>query len=680
MLAFWSLFVHNKGPFPLWALSLRWAAESAARLQHPTARASVAMPASAATMEDFEVGWERFRSDIRGALEIVDAKKEKPILQFHIPIRPRLPRYRPGSAPAPPRIDLRPVHDSNAFIVDKVVLPRGPFHPSNNIRQRRCYYIVGWPDLPAARPVVDASKILDYVSPRTLEDWEYQDALRREEEREKAREAKEREAAQGQELAPPIAGGLLPGAKRRPGRPPRAMMIVAEPTPEPELNSEQEEIIQKRMRGPSLSTPQKSRPAQLVAEEQDMLEELEGVSENAGFEIHRQLELPSDGGGVSEGDVNMGVEEDMDSLRLSSAVPGTSSGECSRASSARPALANPPSSLAKTAAGVAVHRAAAPVLPPLIRRARDRNSSSPSRSSKVPTRPKISTTPIPLPSHYSQAMKQRIPKSHATIPSTDTQLRGGSTSAQPDQVHSRRSSSANPPPYHTNGFTPIGGTFPRPPKRPAEDSPTSADAPAQTKSKKSKKKQAEPAPMNTEVLAEAVGSPNIALDLVQGDQDYVVKRLEGDYILDGVHWFKVRWEGDWPDDQNPTWEPRENIAERLVKQYLKRKGKHGSSRPDRPKSKRQGKTKQTNLLAEWAKGYTSVADAFEGQEEMNATSHPMPEQGNALGRDADADDGPDELLVIDEENEMAATERRKAIEAQIVAQFASMARAAPQHF
>ncbi|KAK7719075.1 hypothetical protein SLS63_010225 [Diaporthe eres] len=475
-------------------------------------------------MEDLEAGWERFRSDIRGSLEVVDTKQEKPILQFHIPIRPRLPKYRPGSGPAPPRISLRPVHDSDAFIVDKVVLPRGPFHPSDHIRQRRCYYIVGWPDLPAARPVVDASKILEYVSPRTLEDWEYQDALRREEERDKSREAKEREVAEGKEGATPVDGGPLPGARRRPGRPPRAMMMVAEPTPEPELNSEQEEIIHKRMRGPSLSTPQKSRASQLVAEV-EMLEELEGS----------------------------------------------------------------------------------------------------------------------------------------------------------DQVHSRRSSSLNPPPSHTNGFTPIGGTFSRPPKRPAEDSPVSADASAKTKSKKSKNKQAKLAAADAGVPAETAGSPDPILDLVQGEQEYVVKRLEADSVLDGVHYFQVRWEGNWRDDENPTWEPRENIPEKLVKEYLKRNAKRGPNRPDRPKSKNPAKAKQTNLLADWAKGCSSVADAFGGEAELNAASDAMLGQGNALGRDTDADDGPDELLVIDE-NETAATERRKAVEAQIVAQFASMARAAPQRF
>lgn len=631
------------------------------------------MSASAAAMEGLEAGWERFRSDIRGLREIANISQQKPLLQFHIPIRARQPKYRSGSGPAPPRINLRPVHDSSAFIVDKVVLPRGPFHPHDNFRQRRCYYIIGWPDLPAARPVVDASKILDYVSPRTLEDWEYEDALRREEDREKEKErqkeAEERAAVKGKAVATAVDGGL-PGARRRPGRPRRAMMAVREPTPEPELNSEQEEMIHKRMRGPSLSTPQKSRLAQLVAEEK-ALEELEGSDENAQSAIHRQVGLSSEGEG--DGDVN------MVSLRLSSAVPAKSSGASSRASSARPVPANPPSSLAKAAAGVTARRTAAPAL---RRRADERDSSSPSRFSQAPARPQISTTPIPLPLHYSEAMKKHMPKSHApsAVPTTNSPRYGGSNSIQADHLSSQSSFPADPPPSHTNGFTPIGGTVPRPPKRSAEDSPASADTPAKTKSKKSKKKRAELTAVEVEVLAEPTGSPDPALDLVQGEQDYVVKRLEGDYVLDGVHWFKVRWEGDWPADENPTWEPRENIAEKLVKQYLKRKAKRGTNQLARTSSKTKAKTKQQTSLADWAKKYGSVAEAFEGQAELNASDSTILLQGDGRHEALEDHDGPDELLVIDEEDETAAAERRKAMEAQIMAEFANMARAPPQHF
>lgn len=615
-------------------------------------------------MEDSETGWERFRADIRGSVEVVDTKQQKPKLQFHIPIRPRLPKYRPGSGPSPPRITLRPVHDSDAFIVDKVVLPRGHFNPHSESRQRRCYYIIGWPDLPAARPVVDASKILDYVSPRTLEDWEYQDALRREKEREKEEEAAKLAAAKGKAVATLADGGLLPGAKRRPGRPPKSMMMVVAPPPEPELNSEQEEMIHKRMRGPSLSTPQKSRLAQLVAEE-EMLEDLEGIEESSDSAIHRQLEIHDESEAISDSNANTRGLKDAGQ---SSVVAGRSSGESSRASSARPAPLNPPNSLARTVAGVAEHHHAP--APAATRRAGDHVSRSPTQ---VRTRPQISTTPIPLPLHYSQAMKQRISKPHATsgVASIDPQLEGRPVSTQSDQVHNQPSSAVISPTTHTNGFTPIGGTFPRPPKRPAEDSSAYADTPAKTNPKKSRKKQTELTTANVELPAETAGSPNPALDLVQGEQDYVVKRLEGDYYLDGVHWFKVRWEGEWPADQNPTWEPRENIAENLVKQYLKRKSKRGANA-------KKAKTKQQTSLADWAKGYSSVTEAFEGQAELNPPSDMMLPSGH--GRDGDFDDDDqDELLVIDE-NETAAAERRKAMEAQFVAQFASMARAAPQRF
>lgn len=607
-------------------------------------------------MADSEAGWERFRADIRESRVIVDVKQEKPKLQFHIPIRPNAPKYRLGSGPPPPRPNLRLVHDSNAFIVDKVVLPRGPFHPNSNTRQRRCYYIIGWPDLPAARPVVDASKILDYVSPRTLEDWEYQDALRREEEREKAKEseeAEERALAIGKAVATPVGVATQPGAKRRPGRPPKARMMVAEPPPEPELNSEQEEMIHKRMRGPSLSTPQKSRLQQLMAEEK-MLEALEGANDNAEPAVKRPLGLLGDSEGTSDGDVNKRVAEDLDKLRLSSAVPG--SGESSRASSARPAPANPARVIATAAAGAA-----------------------------LPKHP-ISTTPIPLPSAFSR-MKNWIPKARATSGASTTvsrpqvaDIQGSAPIArQSDPIHGRHLSSANSP-SRTNGFTPIGGTFPRPPKRPADESPPWADVPAKTKPRKSKKKQPDLPLADAEVPAEAAGSPNTALDLVQGEQDYVVKRLEGDHVLDGVHWFLVRWEGDWPDDENPTWEPRGNIAEKLVKQYLKKKARLEADRLAKASAKKKPKMKQTNLLADQAKACSSVMEAFEGQANVDGTSDMNFDQADAQDGDAYADNGPDELLIIDKDKELAAIERRKAMQAEFAAQLASMARATPRHF
>lgn len=660
---------------------------------------SLDQPSTVAAMADSEAGWEQFRSDLR--VSRMTIYQEMPRFQFQIPIRSQAPKYTRGSGPPPPRISLRPIHDSNAFIIDKVVLPHGPFLSDDNTRQRRCYYIIGWPDLPAARPVVDASKILDYVSPRTLEEWEYQDALHRGEEREKEREDQERAEAKGKAVVTRAPGaGVRPGARRKPGRPRKAMM-VAQTSPEPGLNSEQEEMLQRRMSGPSLSTPQKSRLAQLVAEE-EILKDLEEADEDTQSAIHRQPGSDSLDERVLDGDVNTGVLEDLDLLRLSSAVLGRSGGESSRASSPRPAPINPPSSLARTADDMATREASLSTFHRPV--AKDRNnqssSASPSRSSQVPVRRLISTTPVPLPS-YLKAMKQRpsMPNSLAktVVSSTDPSLPVGygqalasastPTTSQPCQTKGRGSShSVNHSPSHENGFTPIGGTFPRPPKRSAEESPASADVSARVKFKKDKKKKhvglthAQPEPsVEMEVSGDA------PLDLVQGEQDYVVKRLEGDYVLDGVHWFKVRWEGEWPEGQNPTWEPQENIAGKLVKEYLKRKATREANQLARPtpsknSNTKQSKSKRTSSLADWAKGYSSVAEAFEGHAELNATNDAMLDMGHGGEGVLDADNSHDELLVVDTESEMAAGERKRTMDAQIAAQFASMARGAPRHF
>ncbi|KAK8049600.1 hypothetical protein PG994_011330 [Apiospora phragmitis] len=117
-----------------------------------------------------------------------------------------------------------------------------------------------------------------------------------------------------------------------------------------------------------------------------------------------------------------------------------------------------------------------------------------------------------------------------------------------------------------------------------------------------------------------------------------VKRLEGHRIseVDGqlVRFFKVRWEGDWPPSENPTWEPQENLHPGLVKQYLKKKAKAEGAEmdfvsplpiPPRPPRK-----------------YSSVAEAFEGEVE---------ESQHQLAADAVESDHDERLLV--EEDDLA---------------------------
>ncbi|KAM3512541.1 hypothetical protein MY11210_003804 [Beauveria gryllotalpidicola] len=75
------------------------------------------------------------------------------------------------------------------------------------------------------------------------------------------------------------------------------------------------------------------------------------------------------------------------------------------------------------------------------------------------------------------------------------------------------------------------------------------------------------------------------------ETDWAVDRIEDMelYDVEGrglVRYFKVRWEGDWPPDQNPTWEPEENLPDDLVRDFCRtfnssKKGSSGQPRPAR---------------------------------------------------------------------------------------------------
>ncbi|KAK7730576.1 hypothetical protein SLS53_008966 [Cytospora paraplurivora] len=627
-------------------------------------------------------------------------KRELPPMQFEIPIISQPPKYNPGSGPPPAHVNLRLEHDTDAFIIDRIVLPLEPFTQRNDPRQRRVYYIIGWPDLRAARPVIDATKVLEYVSPRTLEDWEYQDALRREE----AKEAEERATQDGKSVVVPAAGPTF-GVKRKPGRPPRARMMDA-PPPEPILDSDQEEELQRRKSGPSLSTPRKSRLAQLVAEE-EILEHLDVVDKEdplSAVQRETEAEVLSGDDMDIDADVNLGESGSIGVLRSISAessgkLPLTSRPHLGSTSAREP---DPASSISRPAAGAAATTRSSP-LPAFFRQHTTSSTSlPPSHPQDLNVRP-TSHTPIPLPPYISQLEKQKSsttkpepgvePQLKRVVPSMGTgtpKSHEQSAYSSPRKIQfmgRRSSSSSHPSPSRRNGFTPIGGTFPRPPKRPADDALPFADTPASTQSKergKNKKKQAK-------LSQSAIGSrddgnvPDAsqpAVDLVQGEQDYVVKRLEGDYVLNGVHWFKVRWEGDWPPHQNPTWEPKENITPKLVKEYLKRKAKREAEKSSKetpkahPKGTGKSKDRRQSSLAEWARGVNSVSEAFEGKAELDA----IPGNGEAGENDSEVGEGDDEPFIVDsdqvEDRERAAREMKKRLDAQ----FAALARREARQF
>lgn len=491
-----------------------------------------------------EANWDFHRSDLKASRMII--QRQRPVINFEIPILPQAPSYDPTSAPVSAPIDLQLDNDAHidenqrAFIVDKVILPLEPFTDINDPRQRRAYYIIGWPDLPSARPVVDCANASKYVSPHAIEEWEYQSFLRREEEKEAA-ETEAAIAAVAAAIAAEkwkgIAGDdprILPNGKREPGRKPKNARLLDARAPTPQLDSEQEEILAKRKKGPSLSTPQNSRIAQLDAElERDLLEAVDDSVDDAG-DMDELLQQQMGREARSEVADSMDEDDyDIDPLGPNTAVSGSPS--LSRASNAGPTMlrdepqnfgsflvsSRPPASknvrqdLLGSASGSKSTKPLA--LPPSQRQHQPDILQRPSMpvpmSGVVQSTVRLSTTPIPVPQRPSWPSKSKVSSSPAqtVLPSIEkgtpghgrnqaTKHANSATNSQPQMP--QKSSSLRPSSSNgtsgftpTNNFTPVGGYVPRHPKRSAEgreSTPSSARGSSERKRKAPKLSQPPP--------------------------------------------------------------------------------------------------------------------------------------------------------------------------------------------
>lgn len=195
-------------------------------------------------------------------------RRRRDSFEIQIPLRRR---FVPGTAPPTYPLSLLPPHDSDAFIVDKLVTPLGALQPG---ARRILSYLISWPDFSSARVTVPANRILDYVSPRELEDWEYRNSEKLEEE----------EFEEQTKLAILESLGQMPEdttmkEKKRRGRPPGARAQPEEPPPEPDELAET--AVPSRAAGPSLSTPKK-RPWRDLAPGVD-------ESETDEFALYQQL-------------------------------------------------------------------------------------------------------------------------------------------------------------------------------------------------------------------------------------------------------------------------------------------------------------------------------------------------------------------------------------------------------
>ncbi|RYP76929.1 hypothetical protein DL771_001482 [Monosporascus sp. 5C6A] len=487
-------------------------------------------------------------------------------IEIRLPSKPR--PYRPGDGPALAPITLALKSDTDAFIVDKRVLPGEPIHGELKLEM---YYIVGWPDLSAGRVVVNAKRIYDYVSPRTLEDFEYKLTLEREEEQERqeTEEAKRRVEAAAKAAGSSTAATpktpkeptlTVKGKKR--GRPSKADLVARRLAQQTSVDENVEvPLPPMSASGPSLSTPQKklatATPATVDTDDAEEGDEREEEAANieddsdTGDAIFNQLYLEA-------------TAFDKDRRPSIQGVRGDET---------------PPPKL----------QVASPQKP---------INGKPGLSTPSRRRPQLPTRQTGVASH---------PKS---VPTQKTTLQH-------------------------YGFTPAGHSsrkWPSPAPKPAHatvkaDPDIPLETPAASKSSRKRKR------------------------VVSDEPLWEVKRLEGDRIeeVDGVQtrFFQVRWKGDWPADENPTWEPEENIPRKLIKVYLRRKAGKSDDRSPSVKGSHMPKAKRPSPPV---RKYSSVAEAFEGVADEEPSRLRRPARDISAEAEVGGDGGDDEeQLIVTEE-------------------------------
>ncbi|KAK4237200.1 hypothetical protein C8A03DRAFT_16228 [Achaetomium macrosporum] len=505
---------------------------------------------------------------------------------LEIPL-PTIRKYVPGSGGPPPRISLAPPRDSTAYIINQFVLPTD--NDTTPTSRRLIYYHVGFTDFPAVKILVPCNKVFDYVSPRELEDWEYRHLERKEEER--ARRLAEKQRA---------------GATTKPGQKPKVPM---QDVGIPVLSSADEALLlAQEVASPSLSTPQKRRLGEMLHEDTGDTSNIE--SDDAA--IRRQLQ----GGDESD---DLGLEGDLeaefdsvDQLSLQDSTSAT--GTPSRAGSAIPPMQ--------------VSIPARPAAPPM----------GPAFPNPAPVAVSIAQTNTsttgrihPAWAHaFGQQNRSEQPlKLHSQSGSSQTKQNGTSwplpAKPQPPQPSStqtwgsavrtesasKASASRISTPGHRESSAMTSDSSVT--KRKARSPSGNARQGKQPRPKKQKVKQEEEPP---------------------ADEWEVKDLLDDQWVTENgvkVHKYLVLWEGDWPPDQNPTWEPAENVQDQgLIKRYQKKK-KAGLLKPP----KKAQKTLHQYLAAPQ---YSSVAEAFEGG---------IDEQTGAVGGDIESDtDPPNEMFLV----------------------------------
>ena len=585
---------------------------------------------------------------------------------------------------------MLPPRDSTAYIIDEYILP--PVADTVATSRRLIYYHIGWTDIPAARTLISCEKVLDYVSPRELEEWEYRSL-----ELEEAAKAKAKE----EEARNPTAKKAKTKDPKRPGRPSKVRPVDEEvPEEVAPLSPGADEALAfaKQAAGPSLSTPKKRKLSQMLegtgmtakkTEDEEMYDEEDlGEASNLEFDmdpIQRQLHSEAElkrlqrlnGGGLES------ESDSVDQLRYGW---DTSAPESSRASSSKPGPrssgaaghANQAAASGSIATPASVAHTSG-ILHPALARSLSMGNGSAGKQPEAQSMNKLA--------HANGKMQTTLPglrpgpaASTRFIPASQSpNVTPGVEGMQRPQPVPR-----DPPMPKMFTFTPIASsstTFSaassaqqQQEQQPPGDNSQPAKRQKDKKPKKDRKrdKQSEAVKEGSIVMNDLQYQQADQEDEDMPDNAWDVKELIDDrWEVDPtsaakkkVHKYLVLWEGDWPPDQNPTWEPAENIQDRdLIKRYKKKKkagllrttavhpsalgGDGGSS------SAKKKKTKQTSLMSWMSKTpYSNVAEAFEGD---GGPEGPDEDDDDDEGGNEESEDelGRDELLAVTESSRLA---------------------------
>ena len=164
---------------------------------------------------------------------------------------------------------------------------------------------------------------------------------------------------------------------------------------------------------------------------------------------------------------------------------------------------------------------------------------------------------------------------------------------------------------------------------------------------------AEPAPATESISSTATIEPAAAATLPPDpepeEEAWEVKAIEGYTNLtedSGLtrNWFQVRWAGDWPPDQNPSWEPEENLPPDMIRKYFKKVQKTTTKA-----KKAKSKLKQSTLSWPGMKTYDTVADAVAGDLDLEIAD------SAANTKDELPDNGNEDVFVVDENQAQTET-------------------------